>query len=149
MKNLDGVLFQLQIGLAVGIVLFAHLLEGFPFPIFICYLLSLSLLMNSYRLSNTYKNKNSVDNLLSRDSDQLIVSHRKEVPFINKSKTESVEISRISQVTITQDMLSVILDENGQGFDFYLQGGTQEIFSRLHALLSESELNNIEVNCLS
>lgn len=57
------------------------------------------------------------------------------------SKTEGVKVAadRLSILSIRDDYLSVIIDGNGNGWDFFVLGSASEIEAHLRSLLSIDE----------
>ena len=109
---------------------------------------SVASLLSSYRFTKSYITKNSLFNLIKRKADRLEISRLKTSPFSNTSARVSLEVNRISRVTIGNNWLSVIIDGNGNGYDFQLVGSKDAIVDYLTTLLNENELSNIDLKCM-
>jgi len=109
---------------------------------------TISCLLFSYRFTKSYIAKNSLSNLVKRKANILEVSRLKTAPFSNKSVPVSLEISRISKLRIGNNWLSIIIDGNGNGYDFQLIGTKEVIVGYLNTLFSENELLNIDLKCI-
>lgn len=109
-----------------GLIIFAILLLGvffinwFKNDEFQIYLLFFSIfcLLSSYRFTKSYIAKNSLFNLIKRKADILEISRLKIAPFSKKSVQVSLEVNRISKLIIGNNWLSIIIDGNGNGYDF-------------------------------
>ncbi len=86
--------------------------------------------------------------MIKRKADRLEISRLKTSPFSNTSARVSLEVNRISRVTIGNNWLSVIIDGNGNGYDFQLVGSKDAIVDYLTTLLNENELSNIDLKCM-
>ncbi|WFO20097.1 hypothetical protein ATS73_005190 [Pseudoalteromonas sp. H100] len=62
------------------------------------------------------------------------------------SDQESIEVKRISIVNISDNWLSIIIDGNGNGYDFQLLGSKDEIYQQFNSLLNSDEKENIDIN---
>lgn len=109
-------------------------------------ILGFSTALLAYKFSDGFKVKNNINKLMFRDGNHLSISSVKQFPLNNKSKVEVIEIGRISVITIGKDWLSVIIDGNGNGYDFQLLGSESEIRNQINLLLTEQELSTIKVN---
>lgn len=114
------------------------------------YLLFLSIFcfMVSYRFSHEYKFKNSPANLIKRNGNMIEFSRLKTVPFVKKSAQVDVSVSRMSTVNIGRNCLSVIIDGNGNGYDFQLVGSDIEIKQHVESLFTEQERLNIDIKSI-
>lgn len=110
--------------------------------------LSASSLLYSYRFTKSYATKNSLFNLIKRKADLLEISRIKTSPFSSKSPQVSLAVHRISTVTIGNNWLSIIIDGNGNGYDFQLVGSKEVIVDYLNSQFDENELSNIDFKCL-
>lgn len=86
--------------------------------------------------------------LIERREGNLAISRLKISPFSKKSSLVMIEIQRISEMTIGDNCLSIIIDGNGNGYDFQLVGTNEEINSRLNSLLID-EIAGISVKQLT
>ena len=62
------------------------------------------------------------------------------------SDQESIEVKRISIVNISDNWLSIIIDGNGNGYDFQLLGSKDDIYQQFNSLLNSDEKENIDIN---
>jgi len=109
---------------------------------------AISCLLFSYRFTKKYNAKNSLVNLMKREAGIIQISRLKTIPFSNKSIQVSLEVSRISTLTVSNNLLSIIIDGNGNGYDFQLIECKQAIADYLQTLFSENEMSNIELKCI-
>ena len=86
--------------------------------------------------------------LIERREGNLAISRLKISPFSKKSSLVMIEIQRISEMTIGDNCLAIIIDGNGNGYDFQLVGTNEEINSRLNSLLID-EIAGISVKQLT
>ena len=107
-------------------------------------IIAVSLLYISYKFSNNYKSKNKLPKLITREHEQIAISSLKMLPFSNASQFKSIKVARISKVTIGENWLSIILDANGQGYDFQLLGSKEEIGHYFKSLLNQNEISAVE-----
>lgn len=98
----------------------------------------------SYKFSDKYKSKNSLDKLIERKEGKLEISFLRTIPFSSISRTKLIEINRISIVSIGKNWLSIIIDGNGNGYDFQMIGSQKGIEAHLKSLLAEEEISNID-----
>ena len=101
-----------------------------------------------YRVSSLYVKKYKLDELISRDKDQLIVQSAS--GFINYSQT-AIPVNHIRALTITHG--SLIVDLKGQQqlshLEFFFPFSKAEIQNRILSLFSSSELTKIQLNLLA
>lgn len=83
---------------------------------------------------------------MKREAGIIQISRLKTIPFSNKSIQVSLEVSRISKLTVSNNLLSIIID--GNGYDFQLIECKQAIADYLQTLFSENEMSNIELKCI-
>lgn len=86
--------------------------------------------------------------MIKRKADILEISKLKIAPFSKKSVQVSLEVNRISKLIIGNNWLSIIIDGNGNGYDFQLVGSKEVITEYLNTLFSENELSNIDLKCI-
>ncbi|MDP2561506.1 hypothetical protein [Psychrobium sp. 1_MG-2023] len=108
-------------------------------------LLVLPLLLSCYRYTDGYFAKNALGNLIKRNDDKLDFSRLQAMPLAKVVPQQSIAVERISTITASNNMLSIILDGNGNGVDFYMIASNDEIIEHLRSLLSETELDAIEM----
>ncbi|MBU2880473.1 hypothetical protein KO525_18750 [Psychrosphaera sp. B3R10] len=98
----------------------------------------------SYKFSSHYKTKNAVEQLITRNGESIQFSSVKTLLFVNPSRVENIDVNRISVANIGKNWLSIIIDGNGNGFDFQLCGSRQDIESHIKSLLDDQELSKID-----
>ena len=96
-----------------------------------------------------YKQDNALTNQIRRDGDVLKIKNKSLHTVIGTDKSQSIEINRISKVTIINEGLSIIIDGNGTGFDFFLSDDAQDIAEHFKSLLSHQEQVQIEFEVIS
>jgi len=115
--------------------------NGTPIPVFSNgFVVAIAFWAFSRRYSAKFIEQHSLANAITRDNNQLIV---KQVPI---QKVSEVDITRISQITIADNYLSCILDNNGQGFDFQIIGKACDIELHLASILTASEREAIIIS---
>jgi len=118
----------------LGIYQIAMSPNGTPIPVFSNgFVIAIAFWAFSRRYSAKFIEQHSLANAITRDNNQLIV---KQAPI---QKVSEVDITRISQITIADNYLSCILDNNGQGFDFQIIGKACNIELHLASILTASE----------
>ncbi|CAM3771465.1 MULTISPECIES: hypothetical protein [Pseudoalteromonas] len=93
----------------------------------------------SRRYSEKFIKQHALVNAITRVNNQLVI---KQAPI---KKIAEVDISRVSQITISDNYLSCILDGNGQGFDFQLIGKAGEINTQVNSILTVNEQQTITI----
>jgi len=141
-KTLRGMLLLLA-GLFIAVFLYSWLV--FDDPQYLMIFGVIPCLTLSYRLSKPFESENRVDKLISRQNTKLIILPLRLTPFVKSPKTTELDIKRISRIAVGDDLLSIILDKNGQGFDFQMIGSAQLIKDHIKSLLENSELSTIEI----
>jgi len=115
--------------------------NGTPIPVFSNgFVIAIAFWAFSRRYSAKFIEQHSLANAITRDNNQLIV---KQAPI---QKVSEVDITRISQITIADNYLSCILDNNGQGFDFQIIGKACDIELHLVSILTASEREAIIIS---
>ena len=84
----------------------------------------------------------SVDKLITREQDNMTFRGVPASGYVLEKGIE-LDVNRLSILSIREDYLSVIIDGNGNGYDFILAGDGQAIESHIRSLLSEKEQENI------
>lgn len=84
----------------------------------------------------------SLEKLIHRDQDRFIFKGKPQSGYVIEQGIE-LDVSRLSVLTIRDDYLSVIVDGNGNGYDFFIQGTVQEIEQHIRSLLSLKEQRSI------
>ncbi|MFD2167609.1 hypothetical protein ACFSJY_15265 [Thalassotalea euphylliae] len=104
--------------------------------------LALLLLAQVYHLSPKFKSLSEIGQLINRSDHHLLIkSHL-------LSNESEIDIIRISQISIQDNYLGIILDGNGQGFDFHPEGTKEDIKKHLYELLTEHEAKHIKLNAV-
>ena len=93
----------------------------------------------SRRYSEKFIKQHALVNAITRVNNQLLI---KQAPI---KKIAEVDITRVSQITISDNYLSCILDGNGQGFDFQLIGKAGEINTQVNSILTVNEQQTITI----
>ena len=94
--------------------------------------------------TNRFKQRNHVKQLIHRNGDILTIKNAQKNLFGTMPMSEqAIEIARISKVTVADNYLSIIVDGNGNGFDFFLHNASKDIKKHLISLLSPIESNSI------
>ncbi|MDQ9090072.1 hypothetical protein RC083_00555 [Pseudoalteromonas haloplanktis] len=93
----------------------------------------------SRRYSEKFIKQHALVNAITRVNNQLVI---KQAPI---KKIAEVDITRVSQITISDNYLSCILDGNGQGFDFQLIGKAGEINTQVNSILTVNEQQTITI----
>lgn len=141
-KNKQRSLFALTtIFFILGIYQIVASPNGTPIPMFSNgFVIAIAFWAFSRRYSAKFIEQHSLANAITRDNNQLIV---KQAAI---QKVSEVDITRISQITITDNYLSCILDNNGQGYDFQIIGKTCDIELHLASILTASERQAINIS---
>ena len=135
-----GVVFLL---LCIAFIIFV----GFDYPVFLLGTFSGTSFFITYAVkqSREFQIANQLTSLLQRHQNILNICHQHVSPSM-LSEPVSIEIARISKMTVLDEYLSVILDDNGQGYDFKLSGDADAIKLRLKELLTKEELQHITLS---
>lgn len=135
------------LSLVFAVLFFNNLLStGFDEVIFLtgCLSLCLAFVAHSYRFSDRYQQANSLEVLVQRIDDQLIVQDAQQSPTV-KFAPVIIDIERIATMTYGDNYLSLIVDGNGNGYDFRLQCDKVELRSHLNRLFSREEKAKISI----
>ncbi|WP_010366841.1 hypothetical protein [Pseudoalteromonas citrea] len=95
-----------------------------------------------YTLSNKFKTANSIDFFIKKEGEHLIIENS----LLIKGQQVGIKCARISIVTIKDNYLSIIVDGNGNGYDFYPIADKDQIKHRIISLLGKEQVNNICFN---
>ncbi|TMO57875.1 hypothetical protein CWC18_18140 [Pseudoalteromonas aurantia] len=95
-----------------------------------------------YTLLNKFKTANSIDFFIKKEGEHLIIQNSQ---FI-KGRQIEIKCARISIVTIKDNYLSIIVDGNGNGYDFYPIADKDQIKHRIITLLDKEQVNTICFN---
>jgi len=135
--NFIKLTFSLLAVISFGLSLNNFLVVGNAQNFLILFGLACALL--SYRFSNNFKLRNSIEKLIKQQGEKVEISSIKLLPFNYKLRKTTLEIQRISKVTVGDDWLSIIIDGNGNGYDFQLSGSKSQIDEHMKALLGERQ----------
>ena len=94
-------------------------------------------MVQAYRSTEKFAAKSALSKTLTATDTSLTV---KQVYYGEQVKT--VELSRITQLKVADNYLAVILDGNGQGYDFQIKGKAEAITERLNEILPKALLKN-------
>ena len=102
------------------------------------------LLGAAYRLSPGARRRPGLDTLITRTPEQLLIYS---LPGGGAVAGDAIAlpIDRISRLTVGKGYLSVILDDNGNGYDFSLGEPKEHILDRLKQLLPKERLDGIAI----
>ncbi len=101
-------------------------------------------LMLAYRFSDKFERRNNLDELIKRKEDSLVIRSVHPFPIITLHQAKSIEIERISKVAISDNWLSIIIDGNGNGFDFQLADSKENIESHLKNLMVDHNTSQVD-----
>ena len=99
---------------------------------------------NAYRLSARFKRNLAVKNLITLDDRTLSIRSCPQ-GVVSAMPVQSLAIERITQMAIGDRYLSVILDDNGNGYDFALADSKEVILKHIKRLLPEDCLSRIAI----
>ena len=94
-------------------------------------------MVQAYRSTEKFAAKSALSKTLTATDTSLTV---KQVYYGEQEKT--LELSRITQLKVADNYLAVILDNNGQGYDFQIKGKAEAITERLNEILPKALLKN-------
>ncbi|TMP40608.1 hypothetical protein CWB96_18560 [Pseudoalteromonas citrea] len=95
-----------------------------------------------YTLLSKFKTANSIDFFITKEGEHLIIQNSQLI----KGRQIEIKCARISIVTIKDNYLSIIVDGNGNGYDFYPIADRDQIKHRIITLLNKEQVNNICFN---
>ncbi|WP_435274171.1 hypothetical protein ACMAZF_12625 [Psychrobium sp. nBUS_13] len=116
--------------------------DGQLLGVFSMSVLSISSFYWVNRYQKMGKGDYTVDKLITRDQDKMTFKGIPAGGYVTEKGIE-LDVNRLSILGIREDYLSVIIDGNGNGYDFILAGDGQAIESHIRSLLSEKEQENI------
>lgn len=149
MKISDKALMGLVLSLT-GLLLIGHFsIEERVLPDYLVICMAIVFAGQCYRFHPKYKQNNTLTNQIRRDGDLLKIKNKSLHTVMASEKSQSIEIKRISKVTVIDEGLSIILDGNGSGFDFFLNDNAEDIVNHLKSLLSQQEQAQIEFEVIS
>jgi hypothetical protein len=111
-------------------------------PVLLLFILGTSCISYAQQYSRSYQQQSSLDTLITRNQQSLTFKGKPD----NGYEEEGVELdaSRLSILSIRDDYLSVIIDGNGNGWDFFVVGSAKDIEQHIRSLLSDSEKEKIQ-----
>ena len=120
---------------------------GFDYPVFLLGTFSGTSFFISYAVkqSREFQLANQLTSLLERNQNVLSICNRHVSPSM-LSEPMDIEIAQISKLTVLDESLTGVLDDNEQGFDFKLTGDADAIKLRLKELLTKEELQQISLS---
>jgi hypothetical protein len=149
LKISDKALMGLVLSLT-GLLLIGHFsIEERVLPDYLVICMAILFAGQCYRFHPKYKQDNALSNQIRRDGDVLKVKNKSLHTVMASEKSRSIEIQRISKVTVIDEGLSIILDDNGAGFDFFLNDNAENIVNHLKSLLSQQEQAQIGFEVIS
>jgi len=95
-----------------------------------------------YRLK--YPVKVALATLISRHEDEIRICEYRAGIYVGRPKV--LPALSISELNIGDQYLSVILDNNGLGYDFSISGSQQQILQHLQQVFSPDEQHSIRFN---
>ncbi|MCQ8880240.1 hypothetical protein NQS96_00325 [Pseudoalteromonas shioyasakiensis] len=131
---------RLNLALAVlfcGIGVYSLQSDSLPISSFTGFIFAIGFLAQAYRYTEKFVAKTALSKTLTATDTSLTV---KQVYY--GEQVETLELSRITQLKVADNYLAVILDGNGQGFDFQIKGKAQAITERLNEILPKALLKN-------
>ena len=101
------------------------------------FIFAIGFMVQAYRSTEKFAAKTALSKTLTTTDTSLTV---KQVYYGDKEET--LELSRITQLKVADNYLAVILDGNGQGYDFQIKGKAEAIIERLNEILPKALLKN-------
>ncbi|MCZ4253007.1 hypothetical protein [Pseudoalteromonas shioyasakiensis] len=101
------------------------------------FIFAIGFMVQAYRSTEKFAAKSALSKTLTTTDTSLTV---KQVYYGDKEET--LELSRITQLKVADNYLAVILDGNGQGYDFQIKGKAEAITKRLNEILPKALLKN-------
>ena len=101
------------------------------------FIFAIGFMVQAYRSTEKFAAKTALSKTLTTTDTSLTV---KRVYYGDKEET--LELSRITQLKVADNYLAVILDGNGQGYDFQIKGKAEVIIERLNEILPKALLKN-------
>lgn len=93
----------------------------------------------SYYFSKDYVDRYKPESVIQRDGETILFRQFKGVMKSSSYLEQRIELQRISTITVGDNYVSVILDGNGNGYDFILKAKRADIVSHIEATLSAEE----------
>ena len=111
--------------------------DSLPISSFTGFIFAIAFMVQAYRSTEKFAAKTALSKTLTATDTSLTV---KQVYYGDKEET--LELSRITQLKVADNYLAVILDGNGQGYDFQIKGKAEAITKRLNEILPKALLKN-------
>lgn len=111
-------------------------------PVLLLFILGNSCISYARKYSRSHQQQSSLDTLITRNQQSLTFKCKPEGGY--QETSIDLDATRLSILTIKDDYLSVIIDGNGNGWDFVVVGSAKEIEQHIRSLLSNSEQENIQ-----
>lgn len=111
--------------------------DSLPISSFTGFIFAIAFMVQAYRSTEKFAAKTALSKTLTTTDTSLTV---KQVYYGEQEKT--LELSRITQLKVADNYLAVILDNNGQGYDFQIKGKAEAITERLNEILPKALLKN-------
>ncbi|TMN90133.1 hypothetical protein CWB72_09415 [Pseudoalteromonas phenolica] len=145
----DKALMGLVLSLT-GLLLIGHFsIEEPVLPDYLVICMAIVFAGQFYRFHPKYKQNNALTNQIRRDGDVLKIKNKSLHTVMAKGRSQSIEIKRISKVTVIDEGLSIIVDGNSSGFDFFLNDNAQDIIKHFQSLLSKQEQTLIQFEIIA
>jgi hypothetical protein len=101
------------------------------------FIFAIGFMVQAYRSTEKFAAKTALSKTLTTTDTSLTVNQ-----VYYGDKEETLELSRITQLKVADNYLAVILDGNGQGYDFQIKGKADAIIKRLNEILPKELLKN-------
>ncbi|QOL25438.1 hypothetical protein LP316_14235 [Thalassotalea sp. LPB0316] len=95
----------------------------------------------TYRYSSLFKKKNALARLITTNGESLTIQSQQ---FASATSAKNIDINQISTITIGDNYLSVIIGNNGNGYDFYFSASKSEIAEHIKGLMSGNSKVNYQ-----
>ncbi len=95
------------------------------------------------RFASFYQVPKTSQELIKRDGDKLVIKRDLLQPKL------VLPIAKLGTLSYRDNYLSIILGDNGNGYDLFMQDSGENILSTIQSLLSEEELKKVKLLALS
>ena len=148
MKVSDNALMSVVLGLSALILISHFSIAQQVLPDYLVICIFLLFVSQSYRLTPFYKKKNKLSKLIARKGNTLLVKDCRVYCLMPVSKTQKIDINVISNITVVDEGLSILLNESNLEYEFFLNHDAAAIHAHLEQLLDEQMKKNmvLEVN---
>ncbi|MGX1110993.1 hypothetical protein ACSSVW_000372 [Pseudoalteromonas sp. MBR-15] len=137
MLSLNSALSVLFLGVGVYGILSD---DALPFPSFSAFVAAVFFALQAVRSTDKFAAKTALSNTLIATN-----THLKVTQFYYSSKEQLLELNRITEFKVADNYLAVILDKNGQGYDFQIKGKSDAIIERLNDIIPHQALKNTSI----